>query len=251
MERRENIQQRVDDELLGRRPAANPKDSDPELRDALNDTRRAMDAVDAAEDEALKARLQKLEQKYSSGAATSVNTTATVRTLGPRPAWRRFAPALAAGLALLVALALWLWPAAAVGHEELFAAHFQPYENLAVDLTRTDDPSPAERAFTAYEAGEYERAAKLMQELDDRPAYRFYRAQALLASGNHTAAIPLLNDLMEASDFPLRNQARWYYALAKLKAGRPAAARTTLSEIAETPDHPFRAEARELLARLP
>lgn len=261
MKNREELQKKADDKLLGRlqdeKAFADELAKDPELAEVLADTELAMAAIAAAEDEALKARLQKLEvqlqrNQQSSPLKVVRNEAASGKVVPLKSSFlRRNMAAIAAGFALAVAAAIFLlMPAESPSSAELFAANFEPYPNIAVDLTRGSEPSPEEIAFTAYENGDYLQAVDMIEALTDQPANRFYLAQAQLAQNEYTAAQKLLLPLASQVDFPLAQEANWYLALADLGLERNTEATQRLTSIVATEDHPFREKARALLESL-
>lgn len=261
MERRDDIQKKVDDRLLGRlapTPDFEQELADsPALAEALADTELAMEAIDAAEDMVLKARLQKLEKQLAGKkpkrhlkVVKDEKEEAVVRPIRPS-FFKRNMVAIAASLLFLLSAAYYfLMVDSTPSTADLYAANFEPYRNIAVDLTRSNDASPEEVAFTAYENGDYEKAAQLLLALDGKPAYRFYAAQAYLAQKNYAEAKKILMPMADDAAFPLSKQANWYMALAELGSNELETAKARLQTISKTGNHPYSKEATELLQEL-
>lgn len=78
-----------------------------------------------------------------------------------------------------------------------------------------------------------------------RPFANFYLAQSYLATGAVGEAIPLLENLVQGSDFQLREDAQWYLALSYLKNGAEVRGKELLRELSNSIKYGKR--ARELL----
>jgi len=133
--------------------------------------------------------------------------------------------------------------------QELFAANFQPYENVVHPIVRgTEEQDQKTKAFIAYETGDYKLAVSLFSDLyekDKQPYYLFYKANALLKLEKANEAIPLLKEHLQTKD-TLNDKSTWYLALAYLKIDDKSNAKILLEEIIKS--NKFKAEdAKKLL----
>ena len=258
----EDPQDRIDDYLLGRHP--DPEaferelDQNPQLRQDMEATRLALDAITYSEDQVLKDRLKKLDAQHGNTAVqepqtpvAETQTTAKVIPLQPRRrrTWVRYA----AAAALVALLAGYFLLRPAPGETLTYAlSQVEPYDNIAYSITKgSNDPDPRAAAYTAYEAGEYAAAEAAFNDLDDiGPNDEFYLAQSLLAQGEYAAAQPRLLRLSTAPDFNLRQEATFYEAVARLGLGQTAEATGVLETIGQDSSHPLHDEAVTLLTNL-
>jgi tetratricopeptide (TPR) repeat protein len=143
--------------------------------------------------------------------------------------------------------------------EELFQAYFKPYTNVfdptkrgskPTESTQITDSTQRSKAFKAYDAGDYQKAADhFTRAYKEKP-----EAGVLLLLGNCNL---ILNNTQEAEknfntlykDFDeLDIQAKWFLSLCYLKDGDIDKARKELNELGET--EVFYAEkAKELLKK--
>ncbi|WP_420458638.1 tetratricopeptide repeat protein [Neolewinella sp.] len=252
----EDYHERIEDYLLGR--LADPVtferelNQNPELRQEMEATRLALDAITAGEDHALKVRLRKLDGDFQ--ASSTVAETQTTAKIVPidrrrRRSWVRYA---AAAAVVCFLAGYFLLRPAPDQRLEYALSQVQPYDNIAYTITKGatgDDPRAA--AYTAYEAGNYPRAEAAFNQLDtDDAADDFYRAQSQLAQGKYDAALPTFDRLAARTNFQLAPEADFYAAVARLGLGQTTEATATLEQIAADVQHPLQSEARDLLERL-
>ncbi|PHI20747.1 hypothetical protein CEQ90_06770 [Lewinellaceae bacterium SD302] len=260
-------QQKIDDKLLGRLEATAESELDRQLAEdaslqaMLDDTELARQAIEVAEDQVLKARLQELEGSLAVGwKSRSTSPLRVIRDDADQtesngqvvPFYRRHFYALAACLLFLLAAGIYfILPNNVASPQELYAANFEPYRNIAVDITRGEDNlSVKERAFLAYEQGNYREALTYLGQLEATPVNDFYAGQAQLGLKKFPAAIDDLFPLAQMDDFPLQQQANWYLALAYLGNEATADAKQILSTIAGEEGHPFQKQAEVLLEEI-
>lgn len=258
-------QKRIDDYLLGklgandRREFEEETSRNAELSQQLADTKLAMDAIELAEDAALKARLQKLESSFRQEAApVAAKTTAVIKELPtpgtkktgvqPRRNLRQLYAIAAAVLVLLLAGWYILRPTTYDSPEALAMATFEPYQNIVPGTVRGGDTDPAADAYAAYDAGRFAAAATALRALPATPVNRFYLGQSLMADGDFTAAATEFAELRTA-DFGLAPEATYYLALARIGEGRLQEAREILTKISIDPDHLMNEDARTLLLK--
>jgi hypothetical protein len=135
---------------------------------------------------------------------------------------------------------------------ELFAAYFQPYENVIYPIERGSDQQTEEvLAFYTYEEGDYEAAAVLFSQLynsSKESYYLFYEANALLQSDRASEAIPLLLEHLQSKDV-LKEKTKWYLALAYLKEQDKRNAKKYLREVVKDGKYKAR-DAKKLLKKM-
>lgn len=258
-------QDRIDDYLLGRgnqetrRELEEEITRDAELSEQLAATELAMDAIELAEDEALKARLQALERSARDATPTvAAESTAVTRELPapgltkagvrPRRSWRRLYAVAAAVLMLLLAGWFVLRPTGYDSPAALAMDTFRPYENLTQSGVR-GAAEEAGAAYAAYDAADYISAANRLAALPQTATNKFYLGQSLLATQNYTGAAAQFEDVRKM-DFGLAQEAEYYLALSRLGEDDVAAARELLETIVASANHPSGAEAKLLLERL-
>lgn len=259
-------QKRIDDFLLGRaddnarREFGEEVTRDADLSGLLADTELAMDAIEYAEDRALKARLQKLEASFRQEAApVAAESTAVVREMPapgtrkagvrPRRNLRKLYAIAAAVLVLLLAGWFVLQPRGYESPAALAMATFEPYKNLTAGAVRGGEQDANAAAFSTYDAGDYAAAATALRELPPTAINRFYLGQSLLATGDYAAAATELDNVRQA-EFGLSQEAAYYLALARLGEGKTAAARTILAEMSAQTNHPMYEKANVLLTEI-
>ena len=251
-------QDRIDDYLLGRHP--DPEaferelEQNPQLRQDMEATRLALDAITLGEDQVLKDRLRQLDAQQPLTVQTPVaetQTTAKVIPLQPRRrrTWVRYA----AAAAVICLLAGYFLLRPAPGERVNYAlSQVEPYDNIAYSITKgANDPDPRAAAYTAYEAGDYAAAEAAFDRLDGIGVNdEFYLAQSLLAQGKYEAAQSRFLRLSTAADFNLRQEATFYEAVARLGLGQTAEATGVLEAIGNDGNHPMHEAAVALLSRL-
>ena len=157
--------------------------------------------------------------------------------------WLRW-QAVAAAVLLLVGLASLLWPT-----DSAFKQAFEPYPDR-LTLRQGEAEAAWQPAMTAYQAGDYARAAQQWRQLNQQQpgneAWYFYQGVAELGAGQPQRAAATLQKVSTSSLYHL--QARWYLALARGEAGEINKARTLLRSIADQAGHPHQEAAAAVLA---
>jgi len=235
-----------------------------ELSRELKDTELALAAIELAEDQALKARLQGLEQRLAAETpGTTVAPPLTARSSGRKPEAKvvqmrqrqkgRFR-LVAYAAALLLVLAVGWWALSLPGGfdaQQLAMDSFTPYENIATGTVRGENDDTAEAAaFADYGNGNYAGAADKLSALPPSPVNQFYLGQSLLAQQKYDEAEDVFRSLMDISDFPLAKESAFYRAVAQLGGGDINVARSSLTRIREADDHPMQQEAADILAEM-
>ncbi len=176
------------------------------------------------------------------------------------PISRKVAPHRPRGLLLAVLIVfvlgfgLYMYFNPTTTGEQLFNRYFEPYPVSTYEqMTEGSDYLPA--AFEDYQLGRYAEAVARFEagtaNPTTGPAYNFYYALSLMATGQHTQAIPLLEPLAaETMTTGLKQPAEWYLALAYLDSGQTAEAQSRLERIAATDQHPMQGQAAALLREL-
>ena len=256
----EDQQDRIDDYLAGRLadPGAFEREMerDPQLKQEMEATRLALDAIQISEHDRLKARLRSLEaQRPDTAAAPAAASAAEPAKVVPirRSSSRRWL-SIAAAVALILFAAIYFLPlSSGSDNVQLALAEVEPLSNMAYTFTKGGEPVDEARAdaYAAYEKEDYAAATAAFRELPaPPPADRFYLAQSLFAQGDYAAAEPIFTELAALPDFRLAEEAEFYRAAALLGTGNSVDARALLSRIADTDGHASRAEARALLEKL-
>lgn len=259
---KDDRQVRIDDYLLGRNSDAARREIDeeitrnPELANQVADTELAMAAIELAEDEALKARLQNLEKSISANAsspeveAPSEAKKAKVIGLPPRANRRFLYGIVAAVLLLLVASWFLMQPKAYESPAALAMDTFAPYDNIVTGAVRGAGASPSDAVYDAYDAGNFVDAAKGFAELPATATTKFYLGQSLLGSQRFTEAADQFEDVRKAADFALAPEANYYLALARAGEGKTNTAKEILTDIQRDADHPMLEQAGILMKKL-
>ncbi|MEM6770766.1 MAG: hypothetical protein AAF597_09305 [Bacteroidota bacterium] len=259
---KDDRQVRIDEYLLGQTDANGRRELEEEisrnaaLSEQLADTELAMAAIELAEDQALKARLQKLEVNLQGQSTESTavpqsvaDGEATIVKLQPRKNRRLFMGIAAAVLLLLTAGWFMLQPKGYDSPAALAMATYEPYANITSGTVRGGEADPAAAAFTAYDAGDFKAAATAFATLPATAVNKFYLGQSLLGDEQFAAAAAQFTDLTKA-DFGLRQESEYYLALARLGAGETELAKTLLTTIGESATHPMQTAAQQLLTEL-
>jgi len=270
----EDKQDRIDAYLLGiagkeeRREFEEEISRNEELTKALEDTELAISAIEFHEDQAIKARLQKLEQKLAAAPATpevdksetvvrsitnrQTKTNARVVDIKRRRAGQLKLLGYAAALLLVMAVGWWSMNlGSGFDAQQLAMDSFRPYDNITAGNVRGDNDATAETAaFADYDAGNFAAAEEKLASLEATDVNKFYLGQSLLAQEKFVEAQALFGALSQRSGFALSKESHYYSGLAQLGLGDVAAAGKTFSEIAGTPAHPMRKEAKALLAKM-
>ncbi len=167
----------------------------------------------------------------------------------PKTSWW---PMAAVIVALAVVIGYWLVPGSSTLNEDVFTAHFEPYDDI-ISTRNIEDTEDLNQAFTFYNDNQFDSAAhffaRYLAVIPDR-SIEFYHGVSLLASGNSDKALVILMRLSEDQGFLLQEAAQWYLGLTELKAGAVKQAKETLQEIAAHEGHDFQQQAQEVLAEI-
>ena len=221
--------------------------TDDTLTEELDLQRDTIEGIRLDGSQALKKRLQAVEAELATPAPAAVDDEKTNRRF--LMTW----VAIAASL-LTVLLLGYLFVPSASSHQELYAAHYQPFPNLINPAQRSleaNEETVLGRAVRAYDEQQYAEALTLFEEGNalSEPSYTFYYGASYLALDQPVQAIPLLERVVQQKTGLFYEPGLWYLALAHLKANDPEAARPYLQTMAEQ-EGDYAREARELLEEI-
>lgn len=178
---------------------------------------------------------------------------ATVVTMKRRERGRFNLFAYAAALLLLLAVGWWALQTSSDGFDagQLAMDSFEPYPNITTGTVRGSDELPPEAAaFADYDTGNYAAAEAKFKALPTSDVHQFYLAQSLLAQQKFAESSVIFTALAQETGFALAPEAGYYRALALLGTGEAAQAKTMLEGINGEAGHPMQGAAKELLAKL-
>lgn len=106
--------------------------------------------------------------------------------------------------------------------EQIFAAHFEPYENQELTRGSTDEKQIRSSAYTAYDLKNFEEAIEIFgaltpgykEEMDDA----FYIGISRMELGRWESAVDILEKVVD-SDSEYKIEASWYLGLSYLRMG--------------------------------
>ncbi len=192
-----------------------------ELKDAIRENMR----------QRFKEQLQDLEAN---------SKTAKRRTLIPRT-WL-----VAAGIALVLAIAGWLWLSPSnVDHMALADSFFEPLPNvLAPEIRGEGNEGMLITAMQQYDKGAYAKAATQLNSIPDSlqtPETQLYLATAYLAEQRTAEALNVLDDLGNPTEV------QWYRCLAHLQSGDQEQAMAIATELVASAEGYYKERAAALL----
>jgi hypothetical protein len=250
MEKLERIEQYLEGKLpLAEQEALEAEmKADPALQEEVASVRDLIQGIERAEEKVFAQQLKDWEEKIQ---AEKSKPKDKIRSLQSQRRLIR----MAAAFMILIALVFLLLPGKS-DPQELFAQHFQPYQ----DKLTTMGEGPAEldqelsnQAMAFYNAGAYAEALPLLQTLrqqaPDMSLLKLYLGIAAMQSGQQELARQSLASLAE-SNTAYQAEAQWYLGLSYLKAGKTPAAREQLQSIQQDSNNPYQTQAREVLNAL-
>lgn len=129
---------------------------------------------------------------------------------------------IAAGISLLLAFGTWWWYQPDVDPNTL-AAWYEPYEIQNLRGATPSEPTAFELGRELYRQGEWKAAATQWEAVGEAdPRYwetQFYLGQTYVGLEQFSAAIPLLEGVVERNDARFGPPARWYLLLAYWQDG--------------------------------
>ncbi len=223
--------------------------SDPELVQEVADLRTARFLLKSASYDVLKTQLKSYSKELE-----QVDTTPIVSISHFVWKW-----AIAASLVLGLTVT-WFWMKQnTVDTADLVAAYYVPYPNI-INPVKMGEKSHSHQevekeAMRAYEAGDFMRAAELLEQLSMKSAnqwWLFYLGNAYLGAKKGELASRAFLSLKKQPTFlnmGLSEQTDWYLALSYLQMDRKSEAKALLRPI-QTSSKIYGPKAKELLDQL-
>ena len=206
--------------------------NDPEFRKEVELKKDILTTIEHVEDARLKAMLQHEE---------SVITSSSTKLFS----LKRIA-AVAATILFLIFIYWQFFPPKAF---DPIADYFVPEMNTLYPTNKSgDEPTDVEQIFNLYDQKKYTEALSgfekiLAEESNDDIA--FYQANAMMATGKITEAIPILENIIQNQQTDYLSSAKWNLALAYAHQKNYPAAKTILNELKE--DRFYKTKAEQLL----
>jgi tetratricopeptide (TPR) repeat protein len=129
---------------------------------------------------------------------------------------------VAASIALLAAMSVWLFTMKGNKYEKLYAAYYKPDPGL-MSAMGAGDNYLFNKAMLDYKTGDYKKAidewSKLKTGMPKNDTLNYFLGVAQQADGNSAAAIALLKSMAADETKPFYKDACWYTGLALLKQG--------------------------------
>jgi hypothetical protein len=192
---------------------------------------------------------QKLRQKFKQRLEQQRNAPET----GTGKSSRRNYYWAAAVLVIALASAIFIVVQRPRSAEKLYLAYYQPYP--VTGITRDGSDEKLDPAVTAYGAGDYEGAARILEvkiaEATTRNAgeLKLILGNCYLQLGQPNKAAPLFKQVMQGDDPVLSADASWYFALAQIRMSDMANAKVTLQGLIASKSA-YRRKAAQLLEDL-
>jgi len=117
--------------------------------------------------------------------------------------------------------------------EDIYAAHWQPTQNLIAPLTRKNEPTSLQEAMQLYEEGEYLQAFNALSQLsetDYTPEVELYKATCLIALGRYEEAGTMLF-VLDFSNPIFEFEKEWNLGIVELMNGNVEQSRSRFSEM--------------------
>ncbi|MBL0355843.1 MAG: hypothetical protein IPP72_02685 [Chitinophagaceae bacterium] len=129
---------------------------------------------------------------------------------------------VAASIALLAAVSVWLYTLKENKYEKLYAAYYKPDPGL-MSAMGLGNNYLFNKAMLDYKTGDYKKAidewGRLKTGMPQNDTLNYFLGAAQQADGNSAAAITLLKSMASDAAKPFYNDACWYTGLALLKQG--------------------------------
>lgn len=153
---------------------------------------------------------------------------------------------VAASVALLATISIWLFTTSKNKYEKIYAAYYKPDPGL-MSAMGTNDNYVFNKAMLLYKTGDYKKAIdewhKLKIEMPQSDTLNYFLGAAQQANGNNAAAIILLKSMTNDTAKPFYKDACWYTGLALLQQGEVKEAIPYLEKSA-------RPESSELISKI-
>jgi tetratricopeptide (TPR) repeat protein len=153
---------------------------------------------------------------------------------------------VAASIALLAAVSVWLYTINGNKYEKLYAAYYKPDPGL-MSAMGVSDNYIFNKAMLEYKTGNYKKAidewSKLKTSTAPNDTLNYFLGAAQQADGNNATAIALLQSMANDTAKPFYKDACWYTGLALLKQGN-------INEAIPYLEKSGRTESTELISKL-
>lgn len=163
------------------------------------------------------------------------------------PIWKQSWSVGIAAVLVIGITAILLWPLSE-NNNELFENYFAPYPNVIMPTVRggeVNDTSTIQKAYRAYDEGNYTEAAQFFESLPVKDAGAlFYLGNSYLVIHEPEKAIQVLEKLVN-EHHQLNEEAKWYLGLAYLHNHQEDKAIPILNEISNQPA--YKVQVSEIL----
>lgn len=161
---------------------------------------------------------------------------------------------MAAVIALLIGVSVFLLLNRQPNYGELYSEYFEPYPNIVSPIVRAQNPTEdiEKKAFRYYNTRNYAKAIAAFEALyqEEKPAYtNFYYAMSLMAENQIEKAIDVLEDPNWEIPQKLQSQVDWYLALGYLKLENKDKTISYLEKVIQN-NQGKAADAQKLLSQL-
>ncbi|NOX86531.1 MAG: tetratricopeptide repeat protein [Chlorobi bacterium] len=181
--------------------------TDPLLSKQTEEVRALLHAI---EEKKLREKLDDFHEELTAGER---------RVMSVRPFQKYI---IAASVALLIGLGIWLLSVRKTPDEKLFSQYFKPDPGLITPMSTTSDYE-FYRGMVDYKQGKYKPAInrwnRLIEKKPDNDTLNFYLGVSYLAGGNSKKATDFLSKAVKYPNSILINEAWYYLGLAYLKEG--------------------------------
>lgn len=201
-------------------------------------------------------RYANLQHKLQQLRAMETSLPALDASKGAKQVWlfsKQGRYAIAASLVLMAALVFGIVRYSGMFQpKELYAAYFEPFDSPGSGLTRgsENELSLKQQAYEAYDAGNYEKAAFLFEQLlpeADLATIHLCLASSYMSMGRFDQAETTLLHMLKVHS-ELVTQTKWYLALTYLKQGKLEKTKASLWEISDSST--YGEKAKKLLNEL-
>ncbi|MGB3468515.1 MAG: hypothetical protein WBA74_24735 [Cyclobacteriaceae bacterium] len=246
------LHEQIEQYVSGKMPASEQEDFesqlkvDPVLDEQVTLYRQADDVFSntAMTDFAL--TLEDVKQEYKNRQQSSPGKNRQI----PPFVWYGIAASV-----LLFLIGLAFWPTSPTDSLAWDQENYTPYPAQVQRNADSNYPEPLRYALIAYREKQYNQAVLLLDPFTTDDYYgslaSFYKAQALMASGEIQKAIPLWETQLAGTETAYRQSIQWYLALCYIRNEEIPKARTLASEILATPAHAYEDSAKKLLNNFP
>lgn len=135
--------------------------------------------------------------------------------------------------------------------EKIYAKYYKPYPNQVPPSAYGEERHDvASEAFQAYNKGDFQRAAELLEQIQGSPDYvLLYLGVCHLELNRPEKAIPLFSRIQSGSSLAPKEVASWFEALGYFKLNMIDKGKASLQVTASNPN-PFQDEAKNILETL-